>query len=161
MSTRSTAPERTPQLTDVPEEIRRSRPLVDVPVDVKVALSGLWVAMLFVFAYVDIFGFWRADVINGALAKQVPQTGFTIDQTFLALTTVYILVPSLMVVVSLLTPARINRWANVVVSVLYLVSVAVSMVGETWAYYLLGSVVEVLLLGVIATYAWRWPRHGA
>ena len=35
--------------------------LVDRPVDVKLRLSGLWTAMLFVFAYVDIFGFWRAD----------------------------------------------------------------------------------------------------
>ena len=39
----------------------------DQRVNVKVVLSGLWVSMLFVFAYVDIFGFWRADVINGAL----------------------------------------------------------------------------------------------
>ena len=83
--------------------------LHDSKVDTKIVLSGLWVSMLFVFAYVDIFAFWRADVINGALAGKVPGVGFGIDQTFLTLTTVYILVPSLMVVVSLLAPARVNR----------------------------------------------------
>ena len=31
-------------------------------------LSALWIAMLFVFAYVDIFGFYRADVLDAALA---------------------------------------------------------------------------------------------
>ena len=41
--------------------------LQDTKVDVKVLLGGLWISMLFVFAYVDVFGFWRADVINGAL----------------------------------------------------------------------------------------------
>jgi hypothetical protein len=78
----------------------------DQRVNVKVVLSGLWVSMLFVFAYVDIFGFWRADVINGALDGRVPGAGFDVDQTFLALTTVYILVPSLMVAFSLIAPAR-------------------------------------------------------
>jgi hypothetical protein len=74
--------------------------------------------MLFVFAYVDIFGFWRDDVINGALDGRVPGAGLEINQTFLALTTVYILIPSLMVTFSLLAPARINRTANLVVSLL-------------------------------------------
>jgi hypothetical protein len=111
-------------------------------VDVKIVLSGLWVSMLFVFAYVDIFGFWRADVINGALDGKVPGAGFEIDQAFLALTTAYILIPSLMVAVSLLAPARINRTTNVVVSLLYVVSWS-SILGETWVYFILGSVVEV------------------
>jgi Family of unknown function (DUF6326) len=128
-------------------------------VDVKVVLSGLWISMLFVFAYVDIFGFWRDDVINGALEGKVPGAGFEIDQTFLALTTVYILIPSLMVIVSLLTPARINRTTNLVVSLLYAVSVVVSIIGEPWVYYILGSVVEVLLLLAIARVAWAWPRR--
>lgn len=136
----------------------RTTALHDPRVEVKVVLSGLWVSMLFVFAYVDIFGFWRDDVINGALDGRVPGAGFEINQTFLALTTVYILVPSLMVTVSLLAPARVNRTANLVVSLVYVVSVVVSAVGETWVYYILGSVVEVLLLLAIARVAWVWPR---
>jgi hypothetical protein len=67
--------------------------LQDSKVDEKVVLSGLWVSTLFVFAYVDIFGFWRADIIQGALAGEVPGVGFSINQRFLSLTTVYILVP--------------------------------------------------------------------
>ena len=130
--------------------------LHDSKVDTKVVLSGLWVSMLFVFAYVDIFAFWRADVIKGALAGTVPGVGFGIDQTFLTLTTVYILVPSLMVVVSLLAPARVNRVANLIVSLLYAASIVATVVGETWLYYILGSVVEVALLLTIARVAWTW-----
>jgi hypothetical protein len=91
-------------------------------VDTKVVLCGLWISTLFVFAYVDIVGFWRADVINGALTGKVPGPGFEIDQTYLVLTTIYILVPSLMVIVSLLAPAARNRAANLVVSLTYLAS---------------------------------------
>lgn len=96
---------------------RRSGRLVDARSDVKVVLAGLWVSMLFVFAYVDILGFWREDVIRGALHGQVPDLGPEINQAFLALATVYVLVPSIMVAGSLLAPARINRPANLVVRV--------------------------------------------
>lgn len=139
---------------------QRSEPpaLRDTRVDTKVVLSGLWVATLLAFAYVDIFGFWRADVINGALDKEVPDSGFTINQTFLALTTLYVLVPILMVAVSLLATARLNRRLQLAVSVLYAASVVIGAVGESWTYYVLGSVVEFGLLAAIAVTAWRWPR---
>jgi Family of unknown function (DUF6326) len=129
----------------------------DTPVDVKVVLGGLWTAMLFVFAYVDIFAYLRADVLEAALDGEVAATGFTVDQMFLTLTLVYILVPALMVVLSLLLRARVNRVANLVVSGIYVVTIIGVAVGETWAYYVVGSVVEVLLLAAIARIAWTWP----
>jgi hypothetical protein len=126
------------------------------PLDRRVVLSGFWVSTLFVFAYVDIFGFWRADVIRGALQGEVPGPGFTIGQTFLALTTLYVLVPSLMVVGSLVLPWRVNRVANVVVPLVYAVTIVGTMVGESWVYYQLGSVVEIALLLSIVWTARRW-----
>ena len=63
----------------------------DTQVDVKVVLSALWIAMMFVFAYGDIFGFFRADVLKAALDGKVATTGFTINQTFLALALIYVL----------------------------------------------------------------------
>jgi len=128
----------------------RTAHLQDTKVDVKVLPGGLWISMLFVFAYVDIFGFWRADVINGALVGTVSGPGFEINQASLVLTTIYILIPILMVIVSLVAPARMNRTTNIVVSLIYAASVVVSAVGETWIYYILGSVVEVMLLLAIA-----------
>jgi Family of unknown function (DUF6326) len=135
--------------------------LQDTRVNVKVVLSGLWVSMLFVFAYVDIFGFWRADVINGALTKKVPGPGFAINQTFLALTTMYIIIPSLMIAFSLVAPARLSRPTNIVIGLLYAVTVIGASIGESWTYYILGSVIEVVLLLNIARVAWTWPRRSA
>ncbi len=39
----------------------------DTRIDVKLVLSTLWIAMLIVFAYGDIFGLFRADVLRAAL----------------------------------------------------------------------------------------------
>lgn len=129
----------------------------DSKVDVKIVLCALWIAMLFVFAYVDIFGFLRADILNAALDGKVATTGFTIDQTFLTFTLVYVLVPALMVVLSLLLQPRVNRVVNIVASVVYTITIIGSAIGETWVYYFVGSIVEVILLVAIVRTAWKWP----
>jgi Family of unknown function (DUF6326) len=105
----------------------------------------------------------RVTVNRGmdGLHGEVPGAGFEIDQAFLVLTTIYVVIPSLMVVLSLLAPARVNRMANIVVSLAYASSVVLSAVGETWLYDVLGSVVEVILLLAIARVAWTWPRRSA
>ncbi len=134
----------------------------DTQVDVKLVLCALWIAMLFVFAYVDIFGFFRADVLDAALDGKVATTGFEVNQTFLTLTLIYILVPTLMVVLSLLLKPRVNRITNVVVSVLYMITIIGSAIGETWVYYFVGSAIEVIFLAAIARTAWSWPApHGS
>lgn len=136
---------------------RAAAPYRDRPVDVKVVLSGLWIAMLLIFAYVDIFAYLRADVLQAALDGEVATTGFTVDQTFLTLTLVYILVPVLMVVASLLLKPRINRLLNIVVSAIYAITIIAAAIGESWVYYIVGSVVEVLILAAIVRIAWTWP----
>lgn len=129
----------------------------DTPVDVKLVLGALWTAVLFTFAYVDIFGFYRADVLDAALDGEVAGTPFAVDQVFLVSTLLYLLPPILMVVLSLVLEARVNRIVTIVVGVLYAITLIASCVGETWVYYLVGSAVEVALVAVIVRLAWTWP----
>jgi hypothetical protein len=127
------------------------------PIDVRVKLAALWAAVMFVFAYVDIFAFFRADVVNGVLAGKT--ASFQVDQTFLLLTTLYVAIPSVMVFLSLVLRPAVNRWVSIVLAVVYVVSIAASCVGETWLYYFAGSAVECVLLVALAWTAWTWPRR--
>jgi hypothetical protein len=149
---RSTQPEERIPLRTTP-----TRQYLDTQVDVKLVLCALWIAMLFVFAYVDIFASLRADVLKAALDGKVATTGFTVNQVFLTLTLIYILLPTLMVVLSLLLKPRVNRIINIVVSAFYIITIIVAAIGETWVYYFLGSAIEVILLVAIARTAWKWP----
>ena len=124
-------------------------------VSVRIRIAGLWTSLLFVFAYVDIFALFRADVVNGVLAGKVHT--FPVDQTFLFLTTLYVTIPSLMIFLTLVLAPKINRWANTVIAVLYAITIAGSCVNETWIYFLFGSAVEIVLLGGIVRYAWKHP----
>ncbi len=111
--------------------------------------------MLFVFAYVDLFSLYRedfrADIDSGQIA------GFKIGQTFLLLTTLYVVIPSLMVFASLVLRPGVVRVLSMVLSGLYGLSILGGAIGE-WNYYILGSVIEVILLGLVAYYAWNWPK---
>ena len=125
------------------------------PIDTRLKIAALWTSLLFIFAYVDIFAFFRADILQGALAGKVAV--FTVDQNFLLLTTIYVIIPSLMISLSLILPPRANRLTNIIVAAVYALTILGSCIGEVWIYYWLGSLTEVLLLLVILRYAWKMP----
>ena len=153
----SIRPHGNPVVTSVP--VSGTGRYQDKRVDVKLVLSGMWIAMLFVSAYVDIFAFFRKDVLRAGLDGRISGMTQPVDQMLLIAALLYILVPSLMVVLSLILRPRANRVTNTAVSLLYAVTVAVSCIGETWVYNLLGSAVEVVLLLAIARTARKWPRQ--
>jgi hypothetical protein len=127
-------------------------------VNVRIKISALWTSMLFVFAYVDLFGLYRSDIRADLEAGEVG--GFTVNQAFLAGTTAYIVIPSLMVFGALVLRPRVNRIANIALGIVYALTIVAGAVGE-WGYYILGSVIEVALLAAIVYYAWTWPRISA
>jgi hypothetical protein len=59
------------------------------------------------------------------------------------------------------TRHRWNRPANLVVGDVYLASIVVNVIGESWAYFVIGSIVEIALLLAIVRVAWSWPRQPA
>ena len=133
----------------------------DARIDVRFKIAALWAATLFLYAYGDIFGFFRPGLIQNVIAGKV--SGIQISQAFLLATSVYIAIPSAMIFLTLVLRTAINRWTNVVLGGLYAVSVVLFTIGETWAYYYFLSAAETILLVVLVWYAWRWPglRRGA
>ena len=134
-----------------------SRTFEDVKVGVRCKLAALWIAMLLLFAYGDIFGFLRPGQIQEVMAGEL--SGMAITQGFLVAVSLYVAIASVMVFLSLVLSPGVNRWANIVLAGLYLVSIVASAVGETSAYYWLLSIAESVLLLLIVWYAWTWPRR--
>jgi hypothetical protein len=129
----------------------------EAKVGVRLKISALWIAMLFLFAYGDIFGFFRRKVIEDVMAGKV--SGIEITQTFLFAVSVYIAIASAMVFLTLVLRPRLNRFVNVGLPILYIVSIVASVIGEDWAYYYFLSVAESFLLLLIIWYAWTWPKQ--
>jgi hypothetical protein len=126
-----------------------------VRIGVRLKISALWVAMLFLFAYGDIFGSFvpgHIDEIRGGTIS-----GIEITQTFLLAASVYVAIASLMIFLTLVLRATVSRWANIVLPILYIVSIVASVIGESWVYFWFLSIAEGVLLLLIIWYAWQWP----
>ena len=124
-------------------------------VNVRTKISALWVSTLFVFVYVDLFSLYRRDFRTDLEAGEI--SGFTINQSFLVGVTLYVVVPSLMVFAALILRPAVDRIANIVLPVVYAITIIAGAIGE-WRYYVLGSAIEVALLAAIVYYAWTWPK---
>ena len=125
-------------------------------VNVRIKISALWTSVLLVFAYVDLFSLYRPDFRADLEAGEVG--GFTVNPAFLLGTTVYVVISTLMVFGTLILRPRVNRIANIALSVVYAMTIIAGAIGE-WSYYVLGSAIELVLLAAIAYYAWTWPKQ--
>ncbi|MEA3001570.1 MAG: hypothetical protein QOH81_358 [Sphingomonadales bacterium] len=69
-------------------------------------------------------------------------------------------VPSLMICLTLLLPARASRALNLATGLLYTAIIAVTGLGG-WSFILFLSLVEMVLTALIVGTAWRWPRRAS
>lgn len=130
----------------------------DVRIGVRIKISALWIAMLLLFAYGDIFGFFAPGQIEEVMAGEI--SGMEITQVFLFAVSVYIAIASVMVFLSLVLRPKLSRWTNIALPVVYIASIVASAIGES-AYFWFLSIVESALLLLIIWYAWAWPRQEA
>ena len=90
-------------------------------VNVRIKISASWTAMLFVFAYVDLFSLYRRDVRADLGAGEI--SGFTVNQSFLLGTTAYVVIPGLMVFCALILRPRVSRIANISLGIVYALTI--------------------------------------
>ena len=131
--------------------------LEDTNVPVKLKLAAAWAALMFLYAYGDVFAYFRPGFIEDVMAGEV--FAFEINQLFLLAISVYVAIPAAMVFLSLVLKPTFNRWANIVLGALYGATILLSTIGEDYAYYVFLSVVEAAFAALIVWYAWRWPRQ--
>ncbi len=130
--------------------------LLDTKIDVKIKLAALWATVMFLYLYVDVFMFFKPGVLTDAIAGKV--WTFEVTQGYLLSVIVMMSIPSLMVFLSVALKASLNRWLNIIVGVLYIMVTLGMTVGESYYFYMLGSIIEAVLLFLIIYYAWTWPK---
>jgi len=131
--------------------------LEDVKINVKTKLSALWVSVMFLYIYADILGWMEPGHIEAVMSGEV--AGIQITPVFLLGSTILMAIPSVMVFLSLTLTPKVNRWANIIVAIVYFgVLVAALFVGELSVAYTFSSIVEAVLIALIVWYAWKWPK---
>jgi len=133
--------------------------LDDIKIHVKIKLSALWAAVMFCYIYGDIFRLFQLGELQGMLEGKM--WSLPVTQGLLLGTSIMMTIPSVMVFLSLALRPGLNRWANILLGVIYTGLMLFTMTSPgAWAYYIFLGIVEVALTVLIVWYAWSWPKQG-
>jgi len=118
--------------------------------DRKVALSTLWVFLMFNYLYCDVL----------TLTDPVKQSGPQLTQGFLLGASILMEIPIVMVILSRILKYRINRWANIIAgTIMVAVQILTLFIGIPTIYYVFFSAIEITCALFIIWYAWKWPKQ--
>ncbi len=134
--------------------INKTSEKADERIPVKLKLSALWAALMFLYIYADIFSLFKPGQIEEMMAGRMGPLPVT--QVSLLTASIMMLVPAVMVFLSLAMKPTVGRWVNIVLGLVYTAINIGNLVGETWAFYLLFGIVELALTLLIVWHAWQW-----
>ena len=80
----------------------------DTKVGVRLKISALWVVLLFLYAYGDIFGVFKPGQIEDIVSGQI--SGIDITEGFLFAVSVYVAIASVMIFLTLVLRPAAARW---------------------------------------------------
>ena len=118
-------------------------------VDMRIILSGLWVAIMLTYMWGDILRIFSGDAEPGKIFGQEPNQGI-----WLLISALFI-IPILMVVLSLTIPYPAIRWVNIIAAVFLIV---LNLFGLPYkgAYDNFLLIVSIVFKALTVWYAWKW-----
>jgi hypothetical protein len=131
--------------------------LVERKVDTKLVIMSAWISLMFLYIYCDYFSLYRPGQLGSIAGGEL---GFMdVSQLSLFFASALMVIPSLMILVSALSAARVGRVVNLAASAIYFLVDIGNMLGETWGYYFLFGLLEAGLAIFIFVISLRWPRQ--
>ena len=130
----------------------------DIRVHVRLKLFALWSSVMFFYIYGDYFELYESGKLQEMLAGRMPFAA--ISQGVLLGMAGVMVVPCLMPFLSLVLPARLNRWLNIIFGLIYSLIMVVAA-NSSWYFYVLFGVIEIVLTLLIVWYAWTWPKEAS
>ncbi len=134
--------------------MNKTTEMEDVKINVKMKLSALWVALMLLYIYADIFSLYRPGQIEEMISGRMGP--FPVTQGSLFVASLMMVITAVMVFLSLTLKPKVNRWANIILGVVYTLVNISNLVGETWVFYIFSGLVEIVLTILIVGYAWKW-----
>jgi hypothetical protein len=147
----------TPKGSPLGTNQKTAKPLANVKIDVKFKLAALWIALMFLYTYADILGFYAPGNIEELISGEI--AGIRMTQELLLGSAILMVIPSAMVFLSLSLQAKANRLVNIIVGIVYIIVLGGTfLTGRNPAYYILFGLLKAVLLAMIVWHSWKWPK---
>ena len=132
--------------------------MLDNPkINIKIKLSALWTSLVFCFLYGDYFELYTPGKVDSLLTgNNVLDSPMT-----LLIASVILSIPSLMVALSVLLNAKLNRILNISFGMLFtlmMLLIGINSMTPWYSFYVFLAFLESLITIVIIWLAWKWPK---
>lgn len=131
-------------------------------IDVKVLLSTLWIVATLNYIYADVMALMDAEILAD-LIKGTAGGGIQVTEGLMLGAAIFMEIPIVMVLLSLVLKYRANRWANISMGTIKTVAILSSMIfgPHPSLYYMFFGTVETVCTSLIVWYAWKWSEQEA
>lgn len=121
-------------------------------VDVKIILSALWIAVEFLYQQGDVQRIYSGDFVPG----ETEVGGMMSPETIWMISAITMTIPVVMIILSLTLPYNANRWANIIVGLLFFLYTVVGVGRYPSAFDRFLLLVSLVANVLTVWYAWRW-----
>jgi len=134
----------------------KNKKLNEFTANIRIKLAGLWITLMLFYIYCDIYSMFRTGHLEEAMSGKMGP--FEVSQVTLAIFGVLMIIPALMVPACLFLKARITKWINIIIGGLYILVNIGNLIGETWVYYWIYGIFELMLTIFIIIVATKWSK---
>lgn len=118
--------------------------------DMQIKLAGIWIALMLTYLLGDVLRIFAGDFKPGTIA------GKPISQGMLFGIAIFMVIPIVMILVSLLSENPVNRWANIVVAAVFFLFNLIGLPTYPGNYDKFLIVVGLVFNAVTVYFAWNW-----
>lgn len=122
-------------------------------VNVRERISSLWIVVMFIMAFADIYTFMMPGFVSDLMTGNTP---IKITQELMLVMAIVNTIPIGMIFLSRVLKHKANRWANILAGAVTIVYVIGG--GSAYLHYYYFGAVEILCLLGIIVYAWKWKN---
>lgn len=130
----------------------------DVKINIKVKLAALWTSLMFCYVYGDFFSLFVPGRIQGLMDGDSGAGETT--PIMLLLYAILLALPALMIFLSVILKAALNRLLNIIMGVFYtlvMILVVATSIREWMIFYVFLGILEIVLTSIIVWHALKWP----
>ncbi len=118
--------------------------------DVQIKLSAIWVGLMLIYLLGDVLRIFSGDFQAGVMG------GMQVSRTMFLGMAILFVIPIAMVFLSLTLPNPVNRWANIIVAVVFFMINIIGLPTYPSAYDKFLNVVGLVFNVLTVWYAWKW-----
>jgi hypothetical protein len=120
--------------------------------DTRIILSASWIALMLTYLLGDVLRIFSGDAQSAEAGKQLAK----FSQPMWLGIAIVMAMPIVMVVLSLILPQPVNRWANIIIAICLFLFNLVGLPTYPSAYDKFLIIVGLGFNGLTVWYAWNW-----